>query len=152
MIKGLSKFVRRSFATQSTGLTTINFNLKTQEGKEVILESKDGDLLIKDPVRATVACLASCELHTMNYHARRRGIKIDDVQISDVSTVIDLEGFRGVEGHTADIKEVNMKVDIKTPGDASVVEQLHKDVAKHCFIYNLFASAGVKMNIEFRKA
>ena len=152
MIKSLSKFVRRGFASPSTGLTTMNFNIKAKGTNDVILETPEGDLLLKEPIKVAVASLAGCELHTMNFHARKRNIKIEGVTISGVSATIDLEGFKGTEGHTADIKEVTMKLDIQTPGNASDVEQLHKDVAKHCFVYNLFSKAGVKMNIQFRKA
>ena len=152
MIKILNKFIRRGFASPPSGLMNMSLNLKTKGINDVFLQSADGDLLIKDPVKVAVASLAGCELHTMNFYARKRNIKIEGVTISDVSAVIDLDGFKGVEGHTADIKEVAMKIDVQTTGDAAAVEQLHRDVAKHCFIYNLFVKAGVNMNIQFRKA
>ena len=109
-MRTLSKVVRRSFASPSnTGLVTMAMNVKTKNVMDVFLETKEGDVLIKEPVKMAIAALASCEVHTLAFNARKRNIKIEDVTFSNVSTVIDLDGFKGVEGHQPDFKVVNME-------------------------------------------
>ena len=119
---------------------------------DVSLETPEGDILIKEPIKIAIASLAGCEAHTMNYFARKRNIKIDGLVFTDVSAVVDMEGFKGVEGHEADIKEVNMKVTVTSSADEASLKLLYKDVVDHCFIYHLFVKGGVKMNVEFKKA
>lgn len=123
---------------------------KLEEGFKVT-SHMDGHVLVQDlpktlggtdagpsPTAVILATIAGCICIVARYHAKKKGIEIEDMEI-DVSGEFDPRGFLG-EDVKPGFQKITINVRIKSPNSEEEIKNFIKFVEDHCPILDTILS------------
>jgi len=103
------------------------------------------------PLHTMLAALMGCETATTSYVARKQNIQVHSLTY-DLKAVYDLRGIMGMAKDVpARFQRVYGTVVVDTSGTQAQVEELGRQMLTRCPVANLFAAAGVKMDVKWTK-
>ncbi|HDD26458.1 MAG TPA: OsmC family peroxiredoxin [Acidilobales archaeon] len=133
---------------------------KLEEGFKVVSKA-DGHTIIQDlpkplggadsgptPTALILASLAGCICIVARFHAERKGIKIEDMEVT-VSGEFDPRGFAG-EDVKPGFQKIEVEVKIKSPNTEEEIKKFIEFVEKHCPIEDTVVSP-TKVEVKITK-
>ncbi|MHA1596393.1 MAG: OsmC family protein [Candidatus Asgardarchaeia archaeon] len=109
-------------------------------------ESLGGTNKGPNPVELLLGALGSCLSTITTIYAKKRGIKVDDVEV-ELSGQLDPRGFQGLADVRPGLQKIEVKVKIKSPESREKLQELLDDVVKHCPVEDNLAH-GVPIEVE----
>jgi len=104
------------------------------------------------PLSTALGALIGCENATAKWLSRKElKIEIESIEFR-IEGEYDTRGFLGVEGVPPRFQRVKGVALVKTTGTQEQVDELAQLTAKRCPVASLFTDAGVKLEIEWKKA
>ncbi|XP_004343880.2 hypothetical protein CAOG_07156 [Capsaspora owczarzaki ATCC 30864] len=103
------------------------------------------------PLHTLLVALCGCEQATAAFISKKLGFTIDSIDMQ-IEGELDVRGIIGVESVPARFQTVRGTALVKTSASQEQIDGLKKEVMLKCPIANLFTAAGVKMEVEWRKA
>ncbi len=93
-----------------------------------------------NPLQMALVALCSCQAITYRLWAEKKGITLDDVEVS-VRGTTDIRGLLGVSGAARPgFTGVSIDVRISGPEDRDTYEELRRTVDAHCPVFDVFAA------------
>lgn len=119
---------------------------------KIVTDEPHGSNTAATPLETLLAALAGCEHATSMYLAKKLlKINIESMDI-DLTGEYDARAILGVQGIPAKFQTVRGSITVKTDGTQEQVQQLADLMPQYCPVANLFKSAGVKMDVVWKKA
>ncbi|ELR10973.1 OsmC family protein [Acanthamoeba castellanii str. Neff] len=104
------------------------------------------------PFHAVLGALAGCEQATVHYLIKNKTCKLDIEKIYfDVEGSYDARGIMGIGNITPGFQKVKLIARLKTSASQAEIDALARKVQQHNPVAALFMSAGVPLEMEWKK-
>jgi len=101
-----------------------------------------------NPIEHLLAALASCLLIAIKFHAQKRKIRIDEIEV-ETKGFLDLRGFMGIGDVKPGLQKIEVNLRIKSPEPEEKIKELIEFVEAHCPVADTLRSqTPVTLNLQ----
>jgi uncharacterized OsmC-like protein len=135
--------------------TSSKMKTEVETGKHRFVIDEPPDLGGTDeganPLEPLLGALVGCENVIANFVAKELGFQLNGIRFH-AEGILDPRGLMGDPNIQPYFQEVKIRAEVETDESEERVQELQKIVDQRCPVFTLIKAAGVKLDVEWKKA